>query len=130
MKKAKSGNLESIVYGFGTTMIAALLLTVPGTALIMGGVLSQNAMMILGILITAVSCFLGGWVSSKKAVKAPLPMAMGSIGLYLLTGFVIRGILFEGVAAKPWIIILSAVIPAIVGSMTAAGKKQRVKHRI
>lgn len=130
MKKAKSGNLESVIYGAGTIMIAALLLTIPATFLIMGGVLPQNAMMLLGLIVTAIASFSGGCIAAKKAVKSPLPMALVSAGIYLLAGFVVRGLLFGGVAEQPWWVILVAVVAAIAGSMAAAGKKQRVKHRI
>lgn len=130
MKKSKSGNMESIVYGTGTIMIAALVLAIPATFLIMGSVLPQSVMMILGLIITGIASFSGGWVAAKKAAKSPLPMALLSVGIYLLIVFVVRGLLFGGVAEQPWWVVLVAVVAAVTGSMTATGKKQRVKHRI
>lgn len=130
MKKAKSGNLESVVFGAGAIMIAALLLGIPATFLLMKGIIPQRAMRISGLIITAAASFLGGWLAARKAVKSPLPMALVSAGIYLLMGFVARGLLFGGVAEQPYWVILAAVISAIAGSMTAAGRKQRVKHRI
>ena len=130
MKKSKSGNPEAIVYGTGTILITALILLIPATFLVTGGILPQSAIKILGLLITGIANFLGGWVTEKKATSSPLPMALISTGIYLLVGFILRGFLFNGVAEQPWWVIITAMIAAMIGTLTAAGKKQRVKRRI
>ena len=130
MKKAKSSGFMPILYGIGTMLITTLVLSIPGAALVTGGMVNQRALSVLAVIITALGGFFGGWTASKKAQKSPLPMAVISAALYLLLVFIVRGLLFGGVAEKPLWIILAAMIAAVAGGIVGTGKKQRVKHRV
>ena len=122
--------MEPLFYGIGTIFISAMLLCIPISALILSGAIPQSGLGIFAGMITAVCCFLGGYVAAKRAGKMPLPVALLAAGLYLLIGFILRGLIFGGVGSRPWIMVIVAAVAAVIGSMAAAGKKTKVKHRV
>ena len=94
-------------------------------ALFGGGVLPVFAMGTAAWIITFLGCLLGGIRVAGKADSMVLPGGLLAVGIYLLLVFVLRGILFQSVGDKVYIVVLAAVLGTLTGVLLSAGKGKK-----
>lgn len=104
-------------------VFAALLAAVYG-----GGLLSLDKMPLSAVIITFLSCLLGGFWVSGKAEKMPLPNALISAAAYLLLVFVLRGLVFRSVGERALFVIISGMIGSLLGTVASAGRAGRKRR--
>lgn len=100
-----------------TSALAALV-----AALFGGGVLPVSTMGTAAWIITFLGCLLGGMRVAGKADSMVLPGGLLAVGMYLLLVFILRGILYQSVGDKAYIVVLAAVLGTLAGVLLSAGK--------
>lgn len=128
--KFKIDGMKAVLMGAAVTLGLSMGLTALDAALLGAGVLPEN-MIVPACVITAASALVGGLTASGHAGSLKLPAALAAAGVYLLTVFILRGILFGDVSQRPWLMPLMAGLGALAGGVLSAGRKKRpaVGHR-
>ncbi len=125
MKTSMTNNLWAVLFGVIVTLAVSLGLCALGAALLGSGVLPISAAGIFSYAVTVLASFLGALVCAKKAGEKRLPLCLAAGGVYLLLVFVLRGLIFGGVASRPWIVPLCVVGGSILGAVLSSKQKRR-----
>lgn len=121
--------IRSGLAGAVVTLAVSLVLSAVCSGLFVSGILPAGFMQAAAWVITFAACFLGALTAARQANVMPLPVALLAVGLYLAVIFVLRGLVFQSVGDRPYIVILLALLSCISGAVTGSGKggKRRKK---
>lgn len=125
MKTSMTNNLRAILFGVATTILVSLALCAIGAAMLGSGVLPISAAGIFSYVVTALASFLGALICAKKAGEKRLPLCVAAGVIYLLLVFVLRGLIFGGVAERPWIVPICVLGGCVLGAVLSSKQKRR-----
>ena len=125
MKTSVANNLWAVLFGIVTTLVISLGLSALMAALIGGGMFPIASAGIAAWVVTGIASLIGALVCAGKAGEKRLPLCLAAGVVYLLLVFVLRGLLFGGVAQRPWIIPLCVLLGSISGALASSKKKRR-----
>lgn len=125
MKTSITNNLWAILFGVVSTLLASLVLCAIGAAMLGSGVLPISAAGIFSYVVTVIASLLGALICAKKAGEKRLPLCLAAGAVYLLLVFVLRGLIFGGVAERPWIVPICALGGCVLGAVLSSKQKRR-----
>ena len=118
----KNLTIGALIWGVLTALVTALALSAIAAALVGAGMLPAGGLKYVSWGITLLTGLAGGFMTAKQAGKLRLPLALATVGLYLLIVFVLRGLLYKNVCAEPWWIPIWTALGGIAGALAASGK--------
>lgn len=124
-----TGSLKPVLTGAAAMLLLSMVLAGILAALMETGRVPVRDLGVPACGITILAALAGAWVCGKGVSKARLPLGLGACGLYLLTVFVLRGLIFYSVGERLWQIPLCAVLGTLAGAMISAGPRKKSPRR-
>lgn len=125
MKTSMTNNLWAVLFGVIATLAVSLGLCALGAALLGSGAMPISAAGVFSYVVTVLASFLGALLCAKKAGEKRLPLCLTSGAVYLLLVFVLRGLIFGGVAQRPWIVPICVLGGCVLGALLSSKQKRR-----
>ena len=116
--------LFPILTGAAFTCAVSLMLAAAVSALTALGTLPISIYPAVSCCISFVASAIGAYLCGRSAPRWKLPLCITGTAVYLLVGFVLRGLIFHTVGPKLWIIPLYAAVGCVIGALLSLRTKK------
>ena len=114
--------LAAIVLGAICALIVSLSIAALGALLVQRAILGTGVLGAFAWIGTVVAAACGAGLAGALAGRLRLPVCCGCGTLYLLLGFLLRGLLFGTITAHLWRIPLCVILGTVIGTLFSAGR--------
>ena len=114
--------LTAIVMGTICALIVSLSIAALGALLVQREILGTGVLGAFAWIGAVAAAACGAGLAGALAGKLRLPVCFGCGALYLLLGFLLRGLLFGTVTTHLWRIPLCVILGTMIGTLLSAGR--------